>query len=359
MQTNRGIFVSKLSASILTTCLLSCALGSGPVFAQSTVSLYGLGDVFLGSVKAPGAHAAAVQQGGGMSTSYWGLAGKEDLGDNYSAFFILESYFQPNNGTYGRFSGDGFFSRNAYVGLASPYGSIRAGLLTTPLYIATISFNSFSNSYTFSPWIYHTYKGLGAQGVVGDSVWENAVAYTSPTWAGLNATAIYSFGNSATDGGAHKWGAQLSYVYGNLAASANYQYINYISVAGDIGKADAAVPGLKNETTTQIDASYNFNVIKFFTGYMNIRDDATLGTASTNSEQIGASVPVGTAYLLAALAYSKSSGANSNNDRRTTWSVGYDYPLSKRTDVYTAFKYDHFAGESTGLTYGVGMRTRF
>jgi predicted porin len=340
-------------------CLAGCTAGSASAFAQSSVTLYGIGDVFLGSVKAPGAHTAIVQQGGGMTTSFWGLSGKEDLGDGYSSFFVLESYFQPNNGTFGRFSGDGFFSRNAYVGLASPFGSVRAGLLTTPLYIATISFNAFTNSYTFSPWIYHTYKGLGPQGVIGDSVWQNAVAYTSPTWGGLNGTAIYSFGNSSTVPGAHKWGVQLSYSNGPFAASANYQYINYVSTAGDIGTAVAALPGLQKESTTQLDASYDFHVVKVFAGYMNIRDKVTFGTASTNSEQVSFAIPFKTASILAELAYSNSSGSESNNAQRLTWAVGYDYLLSKRTDLYTAFKYDHFAGESTGLTYGVGMRTRF
>jgi predicted porin len=233
------------------------------------------------------------------------------------------------------------------------------GRLTTPLYISTINFNPFFNSYTFSPWIFHTYKGLGPQGIVGDSGWNNAVSYTSPTWAGLSGTVIYSFGNSATDAGAHKWGAQLGYAHGFFNASANYQYINYSATAGDIANALPAVPGLKSESAVQLDASYNFSVVKLYAGYMNIRDKAAIGTVSNNSGQLGVSIPIRNGFLLAAAAYTKSSGPNSGEDHRTTFSVGYDHPLSKRTDVYTAFKYDHFSGESTGLTYGAGLRTKF
>jgi len=87
-----------------------------------------------------------VNQGGGLSTSFWGFRGTEDLGGGYSTFFVLESYFQPQNGTYVAFTGDSFFSRNSYLGIAMPHGSIRAGRLTTPLYISTL--NPFFNSYT-------------------------------------------------------------------------------------------------------------------------------------------------------------------------------------------------------------------
>jgi len=340
-------------------CFIGCVAVSAPAFAQSSVTLYGLIDAFVGSVKNPGANSAVVTQGGGMSTSFWGVRGTEDLGGGYSTFFVLESYFQPQNGTYGRFTNDSFFSRNSYVGVATPYGSMRAGRLTTPLYLSTISLNPFSNSYTFSPWIFHTYKGLGPQGVVGDSGWNNAVAYSSPTWGGLNGTVIYSFGNTAAEAGAHKWGAALNYANGPVVLAANYQYINYSSVAGDIATALPAVPGLKSQTTVQIAGSYNINLVRVFAGYMNIRETATLGTTSTNTEQIGFTVPVGSASILGDFAYSKSTGVNSGDAHRSTWAVGYDYPLSKRTDVYAAFKFDHFASQSTGLTYGGGLRHTF
>jgi predicted porin len=359
-ETNKRLFMSGAKFKLLPSlCLFGTAALSAPAFAQSSVQLYGLVDAFVGSVKNPGAHAAVVTQGGGLSTSFWGLRGTEDLGGGYSTFFVLESYFQPQNGTYGRFTNDSFFSRNAYLGIATPYGSIRAGRLTTPLYISTINLNPFFNSYTFSPWIFHTYKGLGPQGVVGDSGWNNAVAYSSPTIGGLNGTVIYSFGNTAGDAGAHKWGGTLNYANGPVVLAANYQYINYSNVAGDIATALPAIPGLKSQETIQLDGSYNFNVVRVFAGYMNIRNKATLGTTTTNSEQLGVSIPVGVGSVLGDFVYSKSTGPNSGDVHRTTWAVGYDYPLSKRTDVYAAFKYDHYASQSTGLTYGAGLRHNF
>ncbi|MFP3548098.1 porin, partial [Rhizobium sp. SIMBA_035] len=81
--------------------------------------------------------------GGGMSTSYWGLHGAEDLGNGYKAIFTLESFFRAQNGQFGRFQGDTFFARNAYVGVSSPYGTVTAGRLTTHLFLSTILFNPF------------------------------------------------------------------------------------------------------------------------------------------------------------------------------------------------------------------------
>nr|WP_137956770.1 porin [Burkholderia sp. 4M9327F10] len=341
-------------------CFFGAAVLSASAHAQSSVQLYGLIDTFVGAVKNPGGHNAVVTQGGGLSTSFWGIKGTENLGGGYITFFVLESYFQPQNGSYGRYSSDSFFSRNAYLGIGTPYGSISAGRLTTPLYISTINLNPFFNSYTFSPWIFHTYKGLGPQGVVGDSGWNNAVAYTPPPIGGLSGTVIYAFGNTAGDAGTHKWGANLTYQMNGLLLAANYQYINFSSTPGDIGTADAAVPGLHEQETIQLAGLYNFNFMRLFAGYMNIRDGAQLGETNSNTEQIGVSVPVSThGFILADLAYTKSVGPQSGDVRRTTWAVGYDYPLSNRTDVYMAFKYDYYASESTGLTYGAGLRHNF
>lgn len=335
------------------------SLGMPAAHAQSNVTLYGMADVFVGSVKNPGGRAAAVNQGGGMSTSFWGLTGKEDLGGGNSAFFVLESYFQPQNGTYGRYAGDSFFSRNAFVGLTTKFGQLRAGRITTPLYLATIQFNPLFNSYTFSPMIFQTFKGLGTEGVVGDSAWNNAVGYTSPTVGGLNAGLLYALGNTAGESGAKKWSVNANFARGAFAAAAIYQYVNFSATPGDLGTALATMPGLYSQSTAQLSVSYDFRIVKLFAQYLNVEDRSRTGNFHGNTGQAGVSVPIGVGALLASYAYTKSSGAAANDQHRSTGALGYDYPLSKRTDLYTAIKLDHFSSQSTGVTYGAGMRTRF
>ena len=142
------------------------------------------------------------------------------------------------------------FSRNAYVGIESPYGTVTAGRLTTPLFVSTILFNPFIDSYVFSPMVYHTYLGLGTfptystdQGVTGDSGWSNAVSYSSPNFSGLSATAMYALGNT-TENGAKKWSGQVLYFHGPFAATAVYQYVNFNNVPGDLGSFETSgVPG--------------------------------------------------------------------------------------------------------------------
>ena len=55
------------------------------------------------ATKFPGGNRAWNVSGGGMSTSYWGLHGAEDLGNGYKAIFTLESFFRAQNGQFGRF----------------------------------------------------------------------------------------------------------------------------------------------------------------------------------------------------------------------------------------------------------------
>jgi len=115
----------------------TCVAAAAPVHAQSSVSLYGQVDEWIGATKFPGGDRAWNVSGGGMSTSYWGLHGAEDLGNGYKAIFTLESFFRAQNGQFGRFQGDTFFARNAYVGVSSPYGTVTAGRLTTHLFLST------------------------------------------------------------------------------------------------------------------------------------------------------------------------------------------------------------------------------
>ncbi|MEX6583968.1 porin, partial [Ralstonia solanacearum] len=55
--------------------------------------------------------------------------------------------------------------------------------------------------------------------------------------------------------------------------------------------------------------------------------------------------------------YTKTSGAV--DVKRNTWAIGYDYALSKRTDLYAAYFRDKVTSLSTADTFGVGMRAKF
>jgi predicted porin len=88
---------------------------------------------------------------------------------------------------------------------------------------------------------------------------------------------------------------------------------------------------------------------------MHTHDDAQSGNVNVDTGQLGFRVPVGVGAVLGSYAYSTSS----SGDRRNTFAVGYDYSVSKRTELYALVKSDHVGGDSTGNSFGVGIRTKF
>lgn len=88
---------------------LSVLAASGAVMAQSSVSLYGIADAFVGSRQTTGISLSggnlltleqrqSVLDSGGLNGSRWGLKGTEDLGGGLKANFVLESGFDISNG---------------------------------------------------------------------------------------------------------------------------------------------------------------------------------------------------------------------------------------------------------------------
>lgn len=349
--------------SALKLAVVSAGFISGAAMAQSSVSLYGQADMFLGGIKTPGSgQRAFVANSGGMQTSYYGIKGTEDLGGGYKAIFDLNGFYSTDNGTSGRFPGDAMFSRNAFIGLDSDKaGTIRLGRNTTPYFISTILFNPLLDSYVFAPTIFHTYFGatsgaVADPGILGDSGWNNSVLYSSPSFGGLTANFMYGFGEQAGATGKNKWGGNLMYFSGGFGATVAYQQVRFNNVATDLAAA-----GFSRQDAAQIGLSYDFNVVKLFAQGQYIKTRATTavdGDIKHVNGQVGASVPIGAGSLLTSYAFDKTDNAL-GDFKRNTFAVAFDYNLSKRTDVYGAYYYDKITGIEHGDTFGVGLRHRF
>ena len=112
---------------------LLCAAGA---HAQSSVQLTGLVDVFAGSMKMAGdASSKSVVDSGGLTTSWFGMKGTEDLGGGLKAHFNLTSFIKVDTGTQGRFANDTFFSRDANVSLSGGFGSVLLGRWMAPNFL--------------------------------------------------------------------------------------------------------------------------------------------------------------------------------------------------------------------------------
>ena len=115
---------------------LLCAAGA---HAQSSVQLTGLVDVFAGSMKMAGdASSKSVVDSGGLTTSWFGMKGTEDLGGGLKAHFNLTSFIKVDTGTQGRFTGDTFFSRDANVSLSGGFGSVLLGRWMAPNFLPSV-----------------------------------------------------------------------------------------------------------------------------------------------------------------------------------------------------------------------------
>lgn len=340
------------------------SLGASQAYAQSSVTLYGQVDVFLGAVKPFGADRKATIDAGGMQTSYWGMKGTEELSSNLKAIFDLNAFLNADNGTSGRFAGDSFFSRGAYVGLQDTrYGTVKVGRNTTPYFISTILFNPLIDSFVFSPTILQTYLGApyasnGGQissGIIGDTGYNNAVLYSTPVIGGFSANALYAFGEQPGSLGANKWGGNVVYFGPEFSATIAYQQVRFNTSP----VADTGVPtGFRHQSAVTAGAGYDFKTVKVFAQGQYIKNSIVSGDVTTKQGQAGLSIPIGSGSLMASFAFARTTGGPETQVRRTG-AIAYDYNLSKRTDIYAAGIVDKVGNLSLGTTFGLGIRTKF
>lgn len=312
------------------------SVASLPVQAQSSVQLYGLVDLSAGSWDYAGGLANKAVKSGEMTTSFIGFKGSEDLGGGLSARFTIESFMRNDTGEAGRFGGDAFWARTASVGLSGSYGTLSLGRNTTALFVSTLVFNAFGDSFGFSPSIRHYFAG-GVGVASGDTGWSDSVSYQTPKLGGLSATLQAAAGEG---NGGRNWGGHAMYFDGGLGLSAAYQQVEKGAAVADT-------------TTWQLGGAYDFGAAKLFLQYGKVTNDVS--NAEWTLTDASVSVPVGPGKLLLAWGRQKSDA----DVVRTTTSLGYDHYLSKRTDLYAVYMNDRLTNASTGHSYAVGLRHRY
>jgi len=319
--------------------------------AAGNVQLYGLVDAYIGSMRRSDQPArTAVVNSNGMTTSYWGLRGSEDLGAGLQARFALESFFQTDTGANGRSSADPFLSRNAWVGLAGGFGQVSAGRQTNRLFATSGQFDPFGGSLQFSPVMLQTWQAAYDRVVLGDSVWNNALQYSSPTLGGLRAEAVYGFGEQAGRGGQNNKSLTVHYAQGPFAAALAAQSVRY--GPGLDGTA------IGRQTAVLAAASYDAGAAKLYGQWLRARTP-DLGMAA-DMAQLGVAMPVGAAgRVMASVARTQRDLAAAAGSRRAAWALGYDHQLSRRTDLYAVYLSDRVTGHAAAGSVGAGIRHRF
>lgn len=349
------IRISALFATAATAAaaLLACA----PALAQSNVQIYGLIDASVGQFQVAGGAKVRRLDSGNLSTSHLGFRGTEDLGGGLKVGFTLETFFLVDRGEAGRVPGvDGFWGRNANVNISGGFGNIRMGRMAPPLFVSTLRFNPIGDSFGYSPAIRQYYNAPYGTPLVGDSGWNNAVGYTTPTVNGFNGTVLVQAGEGAANARGPNIGAHVVYAAGPLSATVAWQKVQ---AQGTLGRPIAAYPGFSSQTAWQLGGSYDFKVLRVFAQYGNVATDAS-SDVDVKTYQLGVAVPVGAGRVLASYGNSKLdfvAPAVDTTSQMTT--IAYDYQLSKRTNVYLLYLRDQYTARSTGNTFVTGMRLTF
>lgn len=317
-----------------------------PVFAQSSVTLYGIVDAGI-VVDSGGSKGRLVKLDSGVgNASRLGFKGSEDLGGGWRGIFTLEMGMNLNNGSLGQ--GGLEFGRQAFVGLTSPYGTLTAGRQYTPQFITMAKADPFVTAYAGNATnLLSSTPGARAN---------NGVKYVSPTVSGVTGELFYAFGNVAGDFQAmSQYGAAL--YYGNDKLNIRAGYSNR-SNDGVKPVADGRAQNLL------FSVNYDFDIAKLWLAYGidNGPNSAPLSgtpnafggvppTASSNSRDylIGVSVPHGPHTFLASVIGKKDE--TTLNQSAIQVAVGYVYALSKRTTVYVAFAH-MFNKNGAGYTVG-------
>lgn len=315
---------------------LAVLAASGAAMAQSSVTVYGVADVWFGSTKALGAQRVTKLDDGGISASRWGLMGTEDLGGGLKANFLLEQGLNLDTGTDRTGSG---FRRQAYVGLSGAFGEVKLG----NVYSAFDDISGATNSAFDS--------ALSAvNGVFQSNNYSanptNNLYYASPEFGGFSGAASYSLKEGTTDG---VRAFHVKYNDGPVYAGVAYQ-------------VESPVGAGASDKFTRINGSYDFGAVKLLASYG--KENLATGD-KTNEYQIGADVPLGGALTLSGgYATSKTKNAGAITNKRSGYGVALAYGLSKRTTVYTGIHSDttkDAAGVKTAKNsiYAVGLKHTF
>lgn len=354
------------------TVLCSASLLAPLAGAQTSVTVAGGVDAYLGSMQNSGdARRTTVVGSGGMSTSWFGVRGSAPAGAGLTAEFSLEGFFRPDSGASGRFGGDTMFSRNANIALSGSFGRLQAGRAAAPSFLPAILFNPFGDSFTFSPLILHAYVPSGPFGArtwvastAADSGWSDQLVYTTPSLGGLRTSLHYQANEQAGKSG-------------NTALSALYRK-GPLGLGGFVHRVRVGNP---NSTNPIIDPtrspvnyslvdqqravfagiSYDFARAKLYGTWQHTLNEAGgREVMRDRTYSIGVSAPAAGGTVLFGVADTRRSGSLPGAARtRRTASLGYEYRLSNRTHLYSVLMHDRIATLPSARSHAVGIRHLF
>jgi predicted porin len=332
-----------MSKPIARTAMASLAAmatvaAAGAAQAQTSVTVYGIIDTaveYLSNADAAGHSLTRMPSlAGGMFPSRLGFRGSEDLGGGLKAIFTLENGFTPDAGALGQ--GGRFFGRQAFAGLAGPWGQLTAGRNYNMLYLSTFDVD------IFGPSVY----GLAAlDPFIPNGRSDNSLAYKG-TFKGFTVGGTFSLGRDVSAAGGpagtncpgenasnHKecreWSTMLRYDTPAWGAVAAYDRLHGgPNAAGGLNSSDLS------DTRIHVAGYANLNKWKLGAGIIRRTNDGSPTQPRSNLSYLGAAYRL-TPLLTVDGQLARLDYRDSGNDSTQLLLRGL-YDLSKRTTVYAA-----------------------
>ena len=327
-------------------------------------------------------------QSGNQSGSRFGFKGTEDLGNGLTVGFILEDGIKSDTGV----DDDVLFNRESSLFLQGGFGKVAMGRMGS-INGGTSSWAKYGVLSAFgTSWDYSAQAGSWA---IGGGLWDNMIAYETPDFAGFKVFAQYGMGTNDAENESRSdryYAIGASYANGPLNLYFAVDSINYQTADADGALANAS--DIDDSLTITFGGNYDFEVLKLFAGaqyfdeiklskmgcglgMMDVTEFNSYYRTGSGTDAdpyvdhngfasafkgwslgVSASIPAAGGQVLVGAAYLDAEAADSvaktnENDELSRWivSAGYDYPLSKRTNVYGVVTYAQDSLEYTESSY--------
>jgi predicted porin len=337
-----------MKKSFLALALMSAF--SGAAFAQSNVVIYGIADVGVQGLSTGTGKIAKVQSGQ-ESGSRLGFKGTEDLGGGLKANFVLEQGITLDDGASAQ---GATFGRRSFVGLSGDFGAVNVGRDKSTTFQLFDAFDPFASGFINSgSGLSGIYSIGGQNAVLGTSAStrgrdSNSVYYYTPELGGFYGVGQYGAGEVA---GNNSVGRSLGLSLGYKIDALNVAYNYYKDNAQDATSATNA------KSANTILVNYNFGVATPVFIYQKVKTDGTSAVAAVDRKifTLGVTVPVdANGKVLATFTDVKDDsltkvGSASTVGSAKQFAIGYQYALSKRTDLYTAYARTNQDANSKGF----------
>jgi predicted porin len=333
--------------------LAALALVASTAALADGVTVYGAIDVGLSSTNNGNTTTRAFNGAGIESPSYIGFRGSEDLGNGMKASFNLEAGLNSGLGTLGNGSGSNntaatyanggavttsIFGRALNVGLEGDFGSVKAGVVMDPAFLAALGVDprgmGNGNGTLLSSWGFQS--GAITPNTFSGIFNANSVLYTSPNMNGLQVSGSYGMGGTS---GSRQDGTQaigVTYAAGNL------------NFAGWSNTIYSDTANAKLYTNSGIGAGLAISETLSVKGFINkvqTYSTANVVTAERNTVGIGGTYALQDNLKLTVAYYTKDNNMVANSDNTMTV-TNLTYGLSPRTSAYVTYVMENAKSET-------------